>query len=474
MLVVVVGVVVVVVEEVVVNVPATGAGVGVGVIVSVVVDATAEETLLCSVASGPPHDANTRTKEPTQIHPVGSPRDMTVPGSWTGTLPLPPDARPCRRDENGAPGPTAPSSSLRSRHRAPGRDRATSLRAMADDPLQILAPDGSPVGEVPIGLEETRRLYRGMVAARTYDRKCSALQRQGRLATYAPFEGQEAAQIGAAGALGDRDWLVATYRDAAAMWFRGYPLVNLILGRTGDERGGSPPEDVFVLPPSITVGAHMLHAVGLGWAARVLGEDRIALTMFGDGATSEGDFHEAMNFAAVYRTPTVFLCQNNGWAISLPRHRQTASETIAQKADAYGMPGVLVDGNDLFAVHRATTEARERARAGEGPTLIEALTYRIGAHTTADDPGRYREGDEVEEWRRRDPLERVRAYLAANDAWDVAWQEAVEEEQSALVEEAVAGAEALDPLTPEEMFSAMFAEPTAALRDQLARLERGE
>ncbi len=176
------------------------------------------------------------------------------------------------------------------------------------------------------------------------------------------------------------------------------------------------------MPPSITVGAHMLHAVGLAWGERVLGSDRIALTSFGDGATSEGDFHEAMNFAAVFSTATVFLCQNNQYAISLGRATQTRAETIADKAVAYGMPGDQVDGNDLFAVLAATRAAVASARNGAGPTLIEAVTYRMGPHTTADDPGRYRPAEEVEQWREHDPLERVRLYLVAQDQWDEEWQ----------------------------------------------------
>ena len=165
---------------------------------------------------------------------------------------------------------------------------------------------------------------------------------------------------------------------------------------------------VDVLPPSITVGAHMIHAVGISWAEKLQGTDRIAITYFGDGATSEGDFHEAMNFAGVFKTPTVFLCQNNGYAISMPRERQTASDTIAQKADAYGMVGEQVDGNDLFAVYASTKEAVDRARAGEGATLIEAVTYRVGPHTTNDDPGRYRDPEEERLALDRDPIERVR------------------------------------------------------------------
>ncbi len=344
------------------------------------------------------------------------------------------------------------------------------------EPRRILDPNGAVVADSPLPTAEIRRLYAAMVAARTYDRKCTALQRQGRLATYASFEGQEAAQIGTAAALRPDDWMVASYRDAAAMWFHGYPWVNLLLGRTGDERGGSPPEGVPVLPPSITVGAHMIHAVGLGWAAALQGDDRVAITYFGDGATSEGDFHEAMNFAAVYRTPTVFVCQNNGWAISLPRHRQTASATIAQKADAYGMPGAYVDGNDLLACHAVAAEAVARARAGEGPTLVEALTYRVGPHTTADDPGRYRDDGEVEAWRRRDPLERVRRHLEAAGEWDPGWQRQLEDEAAADLEAAVAEAEALEPPGPDDVFGGMFAALPAHLAEQrrlLAR-DRGE
>src|SRR6266542_5059097 len=224
----------------------------------------------------------------------------------------------------------------------------------AEEVQQVLTPDGELSGEPPFGIDETRRLYRAMVAARLYDRKGASLQKQGRLATYAPFEGQEAAQIGSAAALRSDDWMVATYRDAAGMAHHGYPRTLLLLGRMGDERGGSPPEGVNVLPPSITVGAHMLHAVGLAWAERLQGRDRIAMTYFGDGATSEGDFHEAMNFAGVFQAPVVFLCENNQYAISLRRDRQTASSTIAGKADGYGIPGVLVDGNDLFAVYSVT------------------------------------------------------------------------------------------------------------------------
>jgi pyruvate dehydrogenase E1 component alpha subunit len=210
----------------------------------------------------------------------------------------------------------------------------------------------------------------------------------------------------------------------------------------------------------------MVHAVGLAWAAKNLKDGRVALTYFGDGATSEGDFHEAMNFAAVFQAPCVFFCQNNGWAISLPRESQTRSETIAQKAIAYGMPGFQVDGNDLFAVYQMTLEAVRRARGGEGPTLIEAVTYRMGPHTTADDPDRYRSSAEGLEWVRRDPLERVRLYLSERDGWSDSWQAQIEDEAATEIDRAIGLAEEMPPLTAGEIFDAVFEEPTPNLRRQ--------
>ncbi|HEX6946369.1 MAG TPA: pyruvate dehydrogenase (acetyl-transferring) E1 component subunit alpha [Acidimicrobiia bacterium] len=354
----------------------------------------------------------------------------------------------------------------------PTEGETTSLRAAGQTSpedssmFNLINPDGTVRDRLPVTLEEMKSLYADMVEARVYDEKSMAMQRQGRLATYAPFRGQEAAQIGAAAALRPGDWVAGTYRDAALNWKAGYPWRLLILGRTGDERGGEVPEDVNVLPPSITVGGHMIHAVGLAWAEKLRGTDRIALTSFGDGATSEGDFHEAMNFAAVYETPTVFFCQNNGWAISHPVEEQTRSETIADKAIAYGMPGVRVDGNDVVAVLAAVREAADRARAGEGPSFIEAVTYRLGPHTTADDPGRYRKESEVAAWESLDPLERVRKLLERSGAWDPGWQQQLETEASNRIEEAVAWAEAIPAPEPGDMFRRMFAEPTPNLVEQ--------
>ncbi|HWB89015.1 MAG TPA: pyruvate dehydrogenase (acetyl-transferring) E1 component subunit alpha [Acidimicrobiia bacterium] len=340
-----------------------------------------------------------------------------------------------------------------------------------DSMFSLINPDGSVRDRLPLTLDEMKALYADMVEARTYDDKSMAMQRQGRLATYAPFRGQEAAQIGAAAALAEDDWVAATYRDAALNWRAGYPWELLILGRTGDERGGQVPEGVNILPPSITVGGHMIHAVGLSWAEKLSGSDRIALTSFGDGATSEGDFHEAMNFASVYRTPTVFLCQNNGYAISYPTSEQTRSDTIAVKADAYGMPGIRVDGNDVVAVLVAVREAVSLARAGDGPSLIEAVTYRMGPHTTADDPDRYRDGSDVTVWAERDPLERVRLLLERQGAWDEDWQTELESEASETIEAAVAWAESVPPPTFAEMLNRVYAQPSPALREHL---ETGE
>jgi pyruvate dehydrogenase E1 component alpha subunit len=327
------------------------------------------------------------------------------------------------------------------------------------DIFGLINPDGSVREQLPVTVEEMKALYSDMVLARTFDTKSIAMQRQGRLATYAPFRGQEGAQIGAAVALRSDDWVTATYRDAALNWRAGYPLDLLILGRIGDERGGDVPHGVNVLPPSITVGGHMIHAVGLSWAEKLMGSERIALTSFGDGATSEGDFHEAMNFAAVYQTPTVFFCQNNGYAISYPTAEQTRSESIAVKAVAYGMPGVRVDGNDVVAVLMTVRQAVERARGGEGPTLIEAVTYRMGPHTTADDPTRYRENDEDATWEERDPLLRVLRLLQRQGQWSEEWQADLEAQASDTIEAAVEAAESVPEPTRDEMLGRMYHDP---------------
>ncbi len=266
--------------------------------------------------------------------------------------------------------------------------------------LTILHPDGRCEEKLKPDLTDDtiQALYRKMVFIRLADQRALALQRQGRLGTYAPLHGQEAAQIGSAYALGQEDWVFPSFRETGVCAMRGVPLKDVYLYWMGNEMAQKGAEDVNVFPISIPVGSHPLHAVGAAWAAKLQGEKICTVAYFGDGGTSEGDFHEAMNFAGVLQTPTIFFCQNNQWAISVPRKIQTASKTLAQKAIAYGFQGVQVDGNDILAVYAATKEAREKALSGGGPTMIEAVTFRFGPHTTADDPTKYRSDAEVEEW----------------------------------------------------------------------------
>jgi len=250
----------------------------------------------------------------------------------------------------------------------------------------------------------------------------------------------------------------------------GVPLKTFLLYWMGNEIGSRAPEGVNVMPVSIPVGTHPLHAVGTAWAAKLRGEKTVAITYFGDGATSQGDFHEAMNFAGVFKTPTVFFCQNNQYAISVPRSLQTASETIAQKAIAYGFDGIQVDGNDLFAVMVATKEAVDKARSGGGPTLIEGVTFRFGPHTTADDPTKYRTEKEIEPWKPLDPMIRVQSYLKAKDLWNEEAERQMTDESQKEIDQAVNEAEAVPIPAVEEVFKYVFADMTPPLREQLEYL----
>ncbi|MGC9523258.1 MAG: pyruvate dehydrogenase (acetyl-transferring) E1 component subunit alpha [Anaerolineae bacterium] len=315
-------------------------------------------------------------------------------------------------------------------------------------------------------------LHRWMLLGRRFDERMLRLQRQGRIGTFAPIKGQEASNVGATAALRDSDWMVIAFRETAGELMRGRSMVNTLLYYGGFNEGGMIEEGVNNLPVSIPVGSQNLHAVGLGWAMKYRGTDDVAMTFFGDGATSQGDFHEALNFAGVFKTPTVFVCQNNHWAISVPRSKQTASQTIAQKAVAYGVPGIQVDGNDVLAMYVAATEAVERARAGEGPTLIEAVTYRMSVHTTADDPSRYRADEEVEKWEKRDPIDRFQIYLKNKGLLDDekigALEEEIDQEIRAAVEEAeerMSGS--VDAL---KMFDHIYAEPHDYLLEQRQEL----
>ena len=326
--------------------------------------------------------------------------------------------------------------------------------------------------EPQISNELLLKMYRAMLLGRRFDERMLSLQRQGRIGTFAPIKGQEAANIGSIAAVRDSDWMVPAFREAAALLWRGQKMEDILSYYGGYDEAGAIPEGVNNLPISIPVGSQTLHAVGLGWAMRYRGKDDVAIVYFGDGATSEGDFHEALNFAAVYQTPTIFLCQNNQWAISIPRAKQTRSETLVQKALAYGMPGIQVDGNDVLAVYAATREAVERARAGDGPTLIEAVTYRLSVHTTADDPKRYRTDDEISDWEKRDPLPRFQKYLVDKGLLTEEKIAALEEEIKAEIQAAVERAEALmsAPVDPLQMFEHTYAELSPYLEEQKAAL----
>jgi 2-oxoisovalerate dehydrogenase E1 component alpha subunit len=338
---------------------------------------------------------------------------------------------------------------------------------------QVLRPDGEVTDDVSdISPDLMRDMYRWMVLVRAFDRKCVILQRQGRIGTYAPFEGQEAAQVGSALALEAQDWMFPTYRDHAAAMVHGQPLTQVLLYWMGRMEGLTCPEGKHILPPCVPIATHLLHAAGAAWASAWRGEPAVSIAYFGDGATSEGDFHEALNFAGVFQLPVVFLCQNNGYAISVPFSRQSASRTIAQRAVAYDIPGVRVDGNDVFAVYRAVRQARERAAAGLGPTLIEAVTFRYGAHTTADDPTRYRDQQRLsEEWRtQRDPVTRLRLYLERHDLWDARQEEAWQAEVAERIEAAVQSAMAVGPADPLAMFDHVYADEPWHLRQQRQEL----
>lgn len=319
-----------------------------------------------------------------------------------------------------------------------------------------------------------RRLYHWMVVGRVFDERAMTLQRQGRIGTYGPYAGQEAAIVGSAAALQPQDWIFPTYREVLAGMMHGFPISRYWLLFRGHVTGGAAPEGINVFPISISIGTHIPHAVGAAWAARLSGHDVVILAYLGDGATSKGDFHEALNFAGVFKVPAVFVCLNNQWAISVPRAIQTASTTLAQKAMAYGFDGVQVDGMDVLAVHQVTQAAVDRARRGEGPTLIEAVCYRFGPHTTADDPTRYRDDAELARWRALDPLPRMRAFLTSQGLWDDAAETRLWEEVRDEVARALAVAEAEPAAGPEALFDYAYASPPAIVLEQRRRhLEGG-
>ncbi|MDB2244676.1 thiamine pyrophosphate-dependent enzyme [Halorubrum ezzemoulense] len=366
-----------------------------------------------------------------------------------------------------------------------------------EDVYRVLGPDGSPLPDATVpdlSDERFRAIYRDLVVTRRFDERAVSLQRQGRIGTYAPCAGQEGSAVGSTHALADRDLISYQYREHGAAVVRDL-LSEYLPYWMGHEAGTEAIADGNVFPLNIGIAAHLPHAVGAAWAFAHRDEDRVVACHFGDGATSEGDFHEAMNFAGVFDTPTVFCCHNNGWAISVPRGRQTASDTFAGKATAYGFDGVRADGMDPLASYAVTREAAERARrGGDGdggdevggngtaddprPVLIEFVEYRFGAHTTADDPTAYRDADDVDPWRALDPLDRMEAFLRETDRIDDEGVAAIREEADDVVAAAIDAAESVEA-DPAAMFDHAFAglsPETRRQRDDLlaAVAERGE
>jgi pyruvate dehydrogenase E1 component alpha subunit len=312
------------------------------------------------------------------------------------------------------------------------------------------------------------RLHRAMLLGRRFDERMLNLQRQGRIGTFAPISGQEASQLGAVAPLRPTDWTAPSFRETAADLWRGKTMETVILTFGGYNEGWTDEPYHNDLPVSVPVASQVLHAVGIAWGIKYRGKDDVAMTFLGDGGTSEGDFHEGLNFAGVFQIPVVFVVQNNQWAISIPRSKQTHSKTIAQKALAYDIPGIQVDGNDILAVYTAAKEAVDRAREGEGPTLIECVTYRMMMHTTADDPKRYRTEKEVESWRKRDPLTRFQKCLTEKGLLSKTKTDEVEAEVQAEIQAAVDRSEAkmkelVDPL---HMFEHAYEQMLPHLRQQ--------
>jgi 2-oxoisovalerate dehydrogenase E1 component alpha subunit len=344
--------------------------------------------------------------------------------------------------------------------------------------FRLLAEDGGgAVAESPIADAELLALFRWMVLSRQVDERMVAMQRQGRIGFYIGAIGEEATVLGTTAGMQPGDWIFPCYREHAAALYRGMPLSALVCDMLGnaDDRmlGHQMPCHEAWKPGHYTsisspIGTQIPQAVGAAWAARIKGEEMVSLVYFGEGATSSNDFHTGLNFAGVHRVPTVFVCRNNGWAISVPRERQTASETIAQKAVAYGITGERVDGNDLLAVVAATRRARARAAAGEGPTLLECVTYRLEGHSTSDDPKAYRPVELVEPWRKKDPIARLRRHLTERGLLTEEGEKKLLAEVKEEILAAVKQAEAAEPKPPlETLIQGVYAEPLWQQREQL-------
>src|SRR5215210_6432061 len=345
----------------------------------------------------------------------------------------------------------------------------------AEHELRRVIGDGAalPDGEVE-GLDERDlvELYRGLVLLRTYDERSLVYHRQGRIGTYAIFWGHEAMQAGAVHALEDEDWIFPSYRESAIGLLRGMPPATILSWWRGHPAGWWNPADYNVASICVPIGTHVPHAAGLAWGKKLDGESAAAIAFFGDGATSEGSFHEGANLAAVMRAPLILLCNNNQWAISTPLSAQTAAETLADKAVGYGIPGVRVDGGDVLAVYEATRDAVARARAGEGPTLIEAVSYRAAPHATADDPTAYIDLERVEEERQNECLGRYERYLRRLGLLSDEAAEAVRADATQLMRDGIAAAEAEPPADASLVFEHAYVDPPPANEADLAELKR--
>lgn len=338
-------------------------------------------------------------------------------------------------------------------------------------PLTVLAPDGSLEHEekMPkLSDDQLRELMRRMVFTRTWDERAINLGRQGRLGFYAPVSGQEASMIGSEFALNKDDFICPGYRDIPQLVWHGLPMYQAFLYSRGHQHGGQIPEDVHVLMPQIIIGAQVLHAMGVAMAFKLKDEKRVAITYTGDGGSSEGDFYESLNFAGAFKLPVIYFVQNNGYAITTPYAKQTGAQSIAHKALAAGIKGVQVDGNDVLAVIQAVTEAAERARNGEGATLIEAITYRFKPHSLADDTTKYRTKDEEAEWGEKDPLVRFRNFLTKKGLWTEEEENQVKEEAKATVAEQIKKAEATESMTMSGLIDSMFEHTPKYLEEQKA------
>ena len=339
--------------------------------------------------------------------------------------------------------------------------------------LEILSPDGTvDLRLAPKVSDKTLlEMYRLMLQIRRFDERAILLQRSGRLGTYPMITGQEATQCVPPLCLEPKDWVVPTYRGGGVYFARGMEMRYALLYWAGDDRGTRFPDGNNDMIFSIPVGTHLTQVAGLAWAEKLKKTGAVALTYCGDGTSSKGDLHEALTFAGQFKLPAIYLIENNGWAISVPRKRQAASETLAQKAWGYGVEGLQVDGNDALAVYKAVSEAVARARKGLGPTLIECETYRMSHHTTADDAGRYRDAKEVEGWKKKDPIERMRRFLEKRKLWDAKKETALEAKTKTWIDGEVKAYESFPPPNPLDMFAMNYERAPRALQEQRAQLE---